>query len=357
MFEIQHILFKSARWWFSRRDQIDMSPNYQRKGGLWKKEDRQSLIDTIINGYDVPKLYLADFTTVKSSLNEANLRYAVIDGKQRLEAIFSFLANEMPLSDDFVLTESSEFDLSGLYHRDIVEKAFKFAERVDEFPLPIVHVVSDDPTRIKELFLRLNKGLVLTGPEKRSAMIGSVPDAIKELSAHEFFVNATAYASTRGQDLNNAAKILSFELVGEVIDTKKNSLDLIVRDFANEQEKITFAKIEANETLDKMAVVFGLRDKLLKSAGSVPAFYWFIREIGLDQIKLVRAFLENFYKALDDDAFAATAELEWAMAEYKRALRSINDKWSHLLRIELLRLAFQEWNERRERQRHLSRTS
>ncbi|WFU08429.1 DUF262 domain-containing protein [Rhizobium sp. CB3090] len=342
MFEIQHQQFKSARYWLTRRSQIDMNPPYQRKGGLWRIGDRQSLIDTMINGYDMPKLYFADFTTIKSELNSAGMRYAVVDGKQRLQAIFDFLSNEMPLSDSFVLEENPKLKLAGLYYRDIVEIAFPFAERVEEFPMPVVHVVTDDAARIRELFLRLNKGIVLTGPEKRNAMIGTVPSVIAEIAQHDFFVQCTSYKDDRGENQNNAAKILAFELQDDVTETKRVNLDKVVTDFANEHQKLEVAKLDAQQTLDKLAVVFGAKDKLLRSAGSVPAFYWFVRSIEVDQLRLVRPFLEAFYEELKEKTIAFLTSND-DIARYKGALRNINDRSSHLERVKILNSAYEEW--------------
>ena len=41
----------------SEKDEINISPEYQREGGVWTKEKKQLLIDSILNDYDIPKLY------------------------------------------------------------------------------------------------------------------------------------------------------------------------------------------------------------------------------------------------------------------------------------------------------------
>ncbi|MER8466577.1 DUF262 domain-containing protein [Mesorhizobium sp. M1396] len=347
MFEVQHRQFMSAKWWHSKRSQIDMDPKYQRSGSLWKLEDQQSLIDTMINGFDMPKLYLADFTTLRTDLNEKNMRYAVVDGKQRLSAIFSFLNNEIPLSPYIAFLDDTDVNLGGLFYKDLLETASEIASRVEEFPMPVMHVVTDDAIKIRELFLRLNKGLVLTGPEKRNAMLGSVPDAITAISAHEFFGNCTSYQSSRGQHLNNAAKLLAFELKDGTADTKKAALDNLVEEYADSETELAVAKSEILELLDRMMLVFGHRDSLLRSAGSVPAFYWFVRDINLDSLKSARAFLNEFHLDLrDKNKIEEDSEFGKDLREYQRALRSINDKWSHDLRYETLKRNFDKYRER-----------
>ncbi|MCX5643073.1 MAG: DUF262 domain-containing protein [Phycisphaerae bacterium] len=98
-FKITLMEAKTLSWWKSRRARIDMEPPYQRRGRLWSDTDKAYLIDSILNGYDIPKLYMADFTWGDSKLNQKKLPYAIIDGKQRLEAIFDFFDGRITLTE------------------------------------------------------------------------------------------------------------------------------------------------------------------------------------------------------------------------------------------------------------------
>src|ERR1700722_8575376 len=89
-FKITGSELKTLTWRKGRRAKIDMEPPYQRRGRLWSDADKAYLVDSILNGFDLPKLYVADFTWMDSKLNEKQLPYAIIDGKQRFEAIFDF---------------------------------------------------------------------------------------------------------------------------------------------------------------------------------------------------------------------------------------------------------------------------
>ena len=89
-FTIAAMPARTLSWWRTQRDEIDMDPPFQRRGRLWSDTDKAYLVDSILNGYDIPKLYMADFTWGKSPLNHKKLTYAIIDGKQRLEAIPDF---------------------------------------------------------------------------------------------------------------------------------------------------------------------------------------------------------------------------------------------------------------------------
>src|SRR5438132_13242816 len=101
MFSVSQFDAKTLSWWYTQRDSIDMKPKYQRRGGIWSTANKAFLIDSILNDFDIPKLYLANFTYASSPLNEHNKQFAVIDGQQRLEAIFDFFENKFPFPTGF----------------------------------------------------------------------------------------------------------------------------------------------------------------------------------------------------------------------------------------------------------------
>ena len=96
IFQVIPMPAKTLAWWLDQENDIDFAPVYQRKSRIWSPKDKQFLIDSIINGFDVPKIYLADFTFMNTVLNRANKKYAIIDGKQRFETIFDFLRRFAP---------------------------------------------------------------------------------------------------------------------------------------------------------------------------------------------------------------------------------------------------------------------
>ena len=84
---------------YSERSEINMSPEYQRMGGVWTTEKRRLLIDSILNDYDLPKIYFHALSP--DEVSKSGFRFAVIDGRQRLEAIWGFMDGEFTLASDF----------------------------------------------------------------------------------------------------------------------------------------------------------------------------------------------------------------------------------------------------------------
>src|SRR5215469_2452674 len=162
-FKVEQMEAHTLTWWRNRREKIDMDPPYQRRGRLWSDADKAYLIDSILNGFDVPKVYMADFTWGESPLNEQKLPYAIIDGKQRLEAIFGFFEGKVVLNKDFKHLENPSVSLGGLGYQDLKKRYPEVAEVFDEYNLLVMRVVARDDAPITELFVRLNRSKSLTG--------------------------------------------------------------------------------------------------------------------------------------------------------------------------------------------------
>ena len=340
MFEVQQRSPLGARAWFSMRHDIDMEPDYQRAGKIWTDEDKRFLIDSIINEYDIPKIYMADFTTIKSELNYSKKRYAVIDGKQRLEAIFEFLSDNLSLSRKIVFAEDSEVDIRGLRYSDLQVRYPTLAARVENFPLVVVHVVTDEVDRVNQLFVRLNKGASLTGAEIRNAMVGPLPRLIRELAVHSFFQDRTRFQKKRGQHWNAVAKLFLLEMSGEIKDTKKADLDRLVRmseDADEETYTESYERIEHN--LDVMCEVFKNGDELLAAQGNVPVFYWFVRGVEARRRGFARAFLVDFMERLKENRSLEDMDKNADLSAYDLAARSTNDSKAIQRRVDIL----EEW--------------
>ena len=63
---------------YAERDEIKLDPPYQRMGDVWPLEKRQLLIDSILNDYDIPKIYFHIYDREEKS--ETGISYSVIDG-------------------------------------------------------------------------------------------------------------------------------------------------------------------------------------------------------------------------------------------------------------------------------------
>lgn len=327
-----------------RKPQSDMSPLYQRRGHLWSIADKAYLIDSIINGFDVPKFYIADFTYADSKLNKKRLPYAIIDGKQRFEAIFDFFDGRITLNPDFVYLENPQLKIGGLRYKDLAQNYSDIAEIFDNYNISVMSVITDSVERINELFVRLNRSKPLTGAEVRNAMAGLAPEVIREIAKYEFFVEFIKFQIKRGQDLNAAVKLLFFEF-SDKPQEKKITLDGFVKSTNKARKELELAARQTFSVLNDLTGIFLPKDPLLASSGLVPVYYWFIRDLRGRDYPRVRDFLVRFEEdrrknRKKAEEIGATTGVDRQLLEYDQFNRNTNDLTSHIGRIDILKKKF-----------------
>ncbi len=351
MFQIERRNAKTLSWWNTNRTKLETEPYYQRAGRLWSPMQKAFLIDSILNGFDIPKIYVADFTFLPTSkLNLSNKPYAVIDGKQRFEAIFEFFADELPLSEDFLLNDRPSLNLRGMKYSDIRKGNPEVAAVFENFNLDVMHVITDEDGKIDDLFVRLNQSKPLSSAEVRNALKGQIPSMARGLCRHVFFTRKVSFSTRRKEDLNVAFRILLTEFRGGPTDLRGAGIEQFLRDFARESESlqrdnISKAYEDAVRNLDRLCDIFDDNDPLLRTQGSVPIYYLFSREADESAEKL-RAFLQfvdrfrsrkalealdpndAIYRALSSYHSYRTTNDQYTIGEKLRILRTISLMWS-----------------------------
>lgn len=321
--------------WYQEKHIIDMDPSYQRRGDIWPERNKQLLINSILNCYDIPKIYLADFTYTNTQLKEEKKPYAVIDGKQRLTIFFAFFDGKLRLGDTPIFYKGTELRLAGLSYSDLKSKQPLLAKQFEDFVPTVMSVISDQLEEVQELFIRLNLNVSVSGPERRNAMPGPIPPLIRKLSVHEVFRKRASFPINRGQDLNAAAKILLMEYRQGFTNTKKIDLDRFVQT-NKDKSASNFGHIfkAADETLRIMTEIFEEKDKLLKSQTQLSVFYWLVKNHAGRYKKKIRTCLERIEKdrarvRSESAARAKGANVQISdikLLDYNRFVRTPDDK-------------------------------
>lgn len=311
------------------REAIDLSPTYQREGGVWTAAKRQLLIDTIINKFDVPKIYVHQFS--KPIVKDGkSIQYAVIDGKQRIETLFKFIEGEFALDPDFEYFHGDEVNAGNMTYNDLARSYPDLKTDFDSAPLDVVTIQTEDTELIEEMFSRLNEAVPLNAAEKRNAKPGPVPDAVRRLSRHAFWQNKVPFSNTRYRHYDLAAKMLYIESRKTVPDTKKAYLDK----FFEDNSKASGADIEpyfkaASEVLDEMNAVFVEKDSLLRSVGMLIIYFHLFKAARAAQIALPsRAMLSDFEETRRKNKTLAEQDIasaEYDLLEFDRYAQSPND--------------------------------
>lgn len=353
---------KTLEWWHDQyvEGRIEMQPFYQRRSGIWSHWKQAHLIDSVINDFDVPKFYLADFTRYPSSVLNTSLKpYAVIDGKQRFQALFDFLDDKWPLNTSAVFEDRAGAIVAGLKYSELKQRFPDAANKILNFIPAVMDVVTDEEDRLEELFVRLNSGEHTTGAERRNSMPGPMPAIIRELSVHPFFVREVRFTKKRMQELNLIAKLLLIESKGRFVDTKSRNLDDLVnsadrayRHAQTEDEKAAllgeYLETQSNvfDVLERMSTVFTDKDILLSSQGAIPIYYWMIRNLRPAQIGYVRDFLIELTESVRRNLAIQRTDPEAGdsrLAHYYTMSRTTNDQQSLAGRYELIMALFSEY--------------
>ncbi|WP_025682867.1 GmrSD restriction endonuclease domain-containing protein [Paenibacillus maysiensis] len=141
---------------------------YQRKL-VWGVSEKRAFIDSLANGYPVP-LFLFSISKYKDIV-----RNEIIDGMQRLNAIFSFIENEYPLENGCYFDLSTTAVTKDLLDKGVLIQKHPVLDRsqcvkVVSYELPYSIYNESDPDVIDEVFRRINSnGQHLSRQEIRQA--------------------------------------------------------------------------------------------------------------------------------------------------------------------------------------------
>lgn len=136
-------------------EQIKLSPEFQRRD-RWDIRKQSRFVESIIMNVPVPPVFLGE---------DKYGSYIVLDGRQRLTAIYEFLRNTYALEKLEVWTE-----LNGLRYTDLEDKGL--APTIKRRFIPAILLLRESSPEVKyDVFDRLNTGGVpLNGMEIRNAV-------------------------------------------------------------------------------------------------------------------------------------------------------------------------------------------
>ena len=184
---------------YEDRNTVILDPEFQREN-VWNNNQKSELVESILMGIPLPVMYFAED-------KYGNLQ--VIDGRQRLTALFEFLNDKFRIKSAPILNHIKGKKFSELSAKEQV--------KLEDYQVIVYIVKPQTPDRIKfDIFDRVNRGgTPLNKQEMRNALYqGSSTKLLKELSELEIFKKATGYAinSKRMKDRYLILRFLGFYL-------------------------------------------------------------------------------------------------------------------------------------------------
>lgn len=213
---------------------IKLDPGYQRRH-RWDLETSSRLIESLILNIPIPTIYLSIDVDVDVETEEA--RYSIIDGQQRLTAIYDFFKNNYALTGLNCLSLLNDF-----HYEDLPPFLIR---RLEERTIKCLRIDSTLDSKVKiDIFERLNSGSVkLESQELRNAVcMGPLNDLCKDLSQNTTF---RTLLQINEENLNENSKVKKMEdvelvlrfyaLMNDKYKEFKKSKDFRFRDFLTDE--------------------------------------------------------------------------------------------------------------------------
>ena len=156
---------------------------YQRKL-VWTVEEKRSFINSIVNGYPVPLILLAEVSL------DSERKLEIIDGMQRMNAIMSFIDQEFDLDGEYFDLDTMA-DTKILKDTNQIQQKYKALDRnvcaeIVRYQIPLSVFKESGDSHIDEVFRRLNSGgKHLSKQELRQAgAISNFASIVRKLSSN-----------------------------------------------------------------------------------------------------------------------------------------------------------------------------
>jgi len=223
---------------YEERGTVKLDPDFQRED-VWSRKQQSELIESILMGIPLPVMYFAED-------KYGNLQ--VIDGRQRLTALFKFLNNEFKINSAPILTHIKNKNFKELEPKEQI--------KLEDYQLIVYIIKPQTPDRIKfDIFDRVNRGgTQLNKQEMRNALYqGKSTVLLKELAQSKEFKKATGDAVNykRMKDRYLILRFLAFymyyenilenieyrsdidDFLGKVMEFLNNSSDNLIYELKN----------------------------------------------------------------------------------------------------------------------------
>lgn len=216
--------------------ELDLTPDFQRQANVWNYKRKSRLIESIFLRIPLPSFYFSE---------DSEGTYSVVDGLQRLCAIFHFMKPKaLAAATGVKLTPLELQDLQ--YLKELNGKTFdeldrKFQRRISELEITTNVIRANTPPAVKfNVFARLNQGgMPLNAQEIRNAIFPGVwRKKIKALAESEAFRKATdgKVRTERQQDVELVLRFIALWQLGKPFQRPANqTLDEFLNAVVEEQ--------------------------------------------------------------------------------------------------------------------------
>jgi hypothetical protein len=239
----------------------------------------------------------------------------VVDGQQRLTAVFEFFSNDLALSQ-----KSSE-KFGGEYYKDLPTK---YADAFDDFEIEFDLIEDADEKELKEFFQRLQQGLPLTSSEKLNSVHSKLRDFCRKMAQRPFLALRVLASDKRYGHFDIVAKVASIEIEGLDVGLRYDDLREVFESQANFSSASRVAK-RIEEALRHLDRVFrNGRDPSLRNRSIVQSFVTLVcRIIEVGKAAGTEKRLHRFFKNF---IFELSVRLNWVLMQRTMTTSNSNER-------------------------------
>jgi len=260
---------KPVSWLYEnfRKDKIFVDNSFQRRVA-WVEKNKARLIETILNGFPMPEIYL---WANKPDPQSGATKYSVVDGQQRLTALREYISNGFALHSRYLNSENRSADYSGLIFSKLPDNR---KEQIWDYQIN-TRIIPNSIKRdeIVKMFLRLNETDMALNPQelRHAEFNGKFTKNAEQIAEFNFWDKwhfFTPHAIRRMGDIQFVSSLLIFLRQGIEAEVTQSALNKAY-DLYND----TYPA--AKEDRDTFEELLSTCDKLFSEDDGIPPFFKF----------------------------------------------------------------------------------
>lgn len=337
LFHTRNYSIRDFEEW-NKRGELVLAPKFQRRE-VWNAKARSYLIDTILRGKPIPKLYMRQNVNPKTRLTVRE----IVDGQQRLATVLNFL------KDGFKVSKSHNDDYGGDFFTDLPDEVQREVLKY-EFVVDLLEDMPDN--EVYDVFARINTYSEKLKPQelRNAKWFGDFKSCVYGLAKEFVLFLATnkVYSETQILRMAEAEFISELVLAMEegIREGNKVVIDNAYRDYDDKFPNRKQHEKHFRETIDAIKGIFG--DDLVKSKFRATRLFYPLfcavchMKFGLPKLKATRkslkvahypklkTALEEVDVLLDRISAAEDAEEEIELSPEERKFYDAYDEhWVH----------------------------
>ena len=248
---------------YNRKETL-LSPKFQRRP-VWEYKAKSYLIDSIISGYPIPRIFIRE----KMDLNMTAVR-EIVDGQQRLKAIFDFL------NDGFKISKLHSKEYGDFYYSDLPEE---IKRDFLKYPISAVMLIDLDDATVFDIFARLNTYSVKLNSQEllNSQFFGLYKQLIYRIASEyiNFWIESKIFSEkniSRMDDAKLITELVSAIILGKIESNSFEQSKKVYKQYDDVFDESETIEKRFKHTLDLFAKIYG-DDFSETSFNKLPLFY------------------------------------------------------------------------------------